>query len=506
MNIPLAAPYDQSDRLRARHDFDAEADAARRDLFEYFAPPLTQAPPLTETNAPPMAADVPPPSAADAPPEAVVAEEDEDAAWHHQILAWYDATQDDEISGHEPESPDEIAASALDACAADAEVAAPPDDEISNHEPESHEEIAACDADARTAHADAAPLDEVSKADLRRLETTLSWLQTEAEACRLPPVTPLPLVPGLPAMETSIDRGTLDRTLRLAPPLPAWLREPQAASLPAPPHRDRVLWPPAIKVLMVCAVAAPLSYYFVLATSPLYKRVVEVAAVVSLDDSPVVHAPKQRDRLRMSTAAPESEPAADVFALAVERNVETAAPPKWARLETPIRPIPQLPDTEAFAILAPAVPAQAGQPEMPPVEVPRVEAPGAETPRGETAKAEIVTGPPATAVTEDEAPSPPVAAPRAAGSQDVRLLLDRGKQFFDVGDLIAARILFLRAANAGDAAAAVAMGATYDPVVLAERGVRGVAADLDKARRWYERAREMGSPEGPRRLEMLANR
>jgi TPR repeat protein len=88
----------------------------------------------------------------------------------------------------------------------------------------------------------------------------------------------------------------------------------------------------------------------------------------------------------------------------------------------------------------------------------------------------------------------------------VRLLLDQGKQFFDVGDLIAARILFLRAANAGDAAAAVAMGATYDPVVLADRGVRGVAADLDKARSWYERAREMGSPEGPRRLEMLANR
>jgi TPR repeat protein len=50
------------------------------------------------------------------------------------------------------------------------------------------------------------------------------------------------------------------------------------------------------------------------------------------------------------------------------------------------------------------------------------------------------------------------------------------------------------------------MGATYDPVVLADRGYRPVAADLDKARGWYERAKEMGSPEGPRRLEMLANR
>jgi hypothetical protein len=500
MNIPLEAPCDQSDWLRARRD--ADADAAQRDLFEYFAPPLTEA------HAPPIAADAPPAIAADAPPaappEAVATEKDEDAAWHDQILAWYGSTQDDEISDHEPESLDEIAACDSDGCAADAEGAAPPDDEISDHEPASLDGIAACDLIACAAHAEVALLDEVTKADLRRLETTLSWLQTEAEACRLPPVTPLPLVPGLPAVEPSIDRDTLHRTLHQAPPLPAWLREPEAAPLPAPPHRGRVSWPRAIKVMMVCAVAAPLSYYFALATSPLYKRLVEVAAVVSLDDSPVARSPKRPDRLRMNMAALVSAPAEGVFAL--ERNVETAAPPKWARLETPIRPIPQLPETEAFALLAPAVPAPAAQPEMPQVEVPRVEALGAETPRGETAKAEVVTGPPATAVAEDEAPSPPVPAARAAKSQDVRLLLDQGKQFFDVGDLIAARILFLRAANAGDAAAAVAMGATYDPVVLADRGVRGVAADLDKARSWYERAREMGSPEGPRRLEMLANR
>jgi hypothetical protein len=56
------------------------------------------------------------------------------------------------------------------------------------------------------------------------------------------------------------------------------------------------------------------------------------------------------------------------------------------------------------------------------------------------------------------------------------------------------------------AAAAIAIGSTYDPVVPADRGVRGLASDLDKARSWYERAKEMGSPEGPRRLEMLANR
>ena len=99
-----------------------------------------------------------------------------------------------------------------------------------------------------------------------------------------------------------------------------------------------------------------------------------------------------------------------------------------------------------------------------------------------------------------------VSATKTANSEDVKLLIDRGNHFFETGDLISARILFTRAANAGDAAAAVAIGATYDPVVLANRGVRGVAPDLEKARSWYERAKEMGSPEGRRRLEMLANR
>ena len=47
------------------------------------------------------------------------------------------------------------------------------------------------------------------------------------------------------------------------------------------------------------------------------------------------------------------------------------------------------------------------------------------------------------------------------------------------------------------------MGATYDPAVLANRVVRGIGADPEEARVWYEKARELGSPEGPRRLEML---
>jgi len=75
-----------------------------------------------------------------------------------------------------------------------------------------------------------------------------------------------------------------------------------------------------------------------------------------------------------------------------------------------------------------------------------------------------------------------------------------------VGDVAAARIVFQRAAQAGDAAAALAMGATYDPLVLNKIGVVGVTADPDKARGWYVKAQQLGSPEAPRRLELLAHR
>jgi TPR repeat protein len=36
--------------------------------------------------------------------------------------------------------------------------------------------------------------------------------------------------------------------------------------------------------------------------------------------------------------------------------------------------------------------------------------------------------------------------------------------------------------------------------------VRGIEANVEKARSWYQKARDFGSAEAPRRLEMLANR
>jgi hypothetical protein len=111
------------------------------------------------------------------------------------------------------------------------------------------------------------------------------------------------------------------------------------------------------------------------------------------------------------------------------------------------------------------------------------------------------------------APGLPVtAAPRAVKTvrqldpEAVKLLMQQGEQFVAAGDLVTARLVFQRAAEAGDATAALAMGATYDPIVLAKLGARGIGADVDKARNWYQKAQEFGSAEAPHRIEMLANR
>ena len=82
----------------------------------------------------------------------------------------------------------------------------------------------------------------------------------------------------------------------------------------------------------------------------------------------------------------------------------------------------------------------------------------------------------------------------------------QGEQFAATGDLVTARIVLQRAAEAGDAEAAMALGATYDPEVLSKLGAVGISADVEKARSWYQKAESFGSSEATRRLAVLANR
>ena len=57
-----------------------------------------------------------------------------------------------------------------------------------------------------------------------------------------------------------------------------------------------------------------------------------------------------------------------------------------------------------------------------------------------------------------------------------------------LGDVAAARLYFEAGALAGDAACLTAVGTTYDPRVLNQRGLKGVYADPNKATEWYQKA------------------
>jgi hypothetical protein len=83
--------------------------------------------------------------------------------------------------------------------------------------------------------------------------------------------------------------------------------------------------------------------------------------------------------------------------------------------------------------------------------------------------------------------------------------LKRGDALIASGDLAAARLVLQRAADAGDARAAITLAETYDPAILEKLGVHGVVPDLAMARGWYEKAKNFGATEATQRLELLAS-
>lgn len=105
------------------------------------------------------------------------------------------------------------------------------------------------------------------------------------------------------------------------------------------------------------------------------------------------------------------------------------------------------------------------------------------------------------------APTPaPKPALRPLDAEEIAMLLKRGGELIASGNIVAARLVYRHAAEAGEARAAFALAETYDPLVLERLGTKGLSADVAMAQTWYEKARELGSTEAPRRLEMLAKR
>ena len=109
-------------------------------------------------------------------------------------------------------------------------------------------------------------------------------------------------------------------------------------------------------------------------------------------------------------------------------------------------------------------------------------------------------------VRELTAPPSSSNAGRALPPEEIRLLVEQGEKFISDGDIVTARVIFERAAKAGDAAAALALAAAYDPIVLARLGVLGIDTDVEKARIWYQKAQSLGATQAVDRLDALARR
>jgi TPR repeat protein len=72
-----------------------------------------------------------------------------------------------------------------------------------------------------------------------------------------------------------------------------------------------------------------------------------------------------------------------------------------------------------------------------------------------------------------------------------------------LGNIVAARLFYERAAAFGSAEAATSIGKTYDPAFLVSIAAAGTAANPGLAVSWYREAAKLGDPEAARRLVIM---
>ena len=166
----------------------------------------------------------------------------------------------------------------------------------------------------------------------------------------------------------------------------------------------------------------------------------------------------------------------------------TASPVKLVHIHTGVAPLPV---ASAIPATPPAVPVHVAQ--AAPVAPAAVPMRIAEIPPAATQKAAPAADPPQAA-----------AKPVTMAPDEIAMLVKRGKDFLNNGDISSARLLLRRAAEAGDAEAALAFGSTFDPAVIARLGAIGVEADSLKARQWYEKAAALGSNLASEQIAKLA--
>jgi hypothetical protein len=305
--------------------------------------------------------------------------------------------------------------------------------------------------------------------DLERLEASLRWLQQrQAAAMRLPPAPTLSMPRSrLFGSDDTIGSRTRQRT---ADPTRSPLTSLEPERMAPPPAGSGRGSNAMLFVSIACILGAGIAYY-----------VLETAGDQAI-----------------SPAGPEPQ-------------LASLAPPALVPLE-PVRITASEPapsritggsddesGTAKNASPEPSLPLASAAP--PPTSPPP---PSAGAPMATAALHEPATM--STPVPATPGPSAAPAAARTLSAEQIRLLIEQGEKYIAVGDVVAARTIFQRAAEAGDATAALALAATYDPIVLAKLGVMGMGADVEKARAWYQMAESYGSAEASQRLLVLNKR
>lgn len=111
-----------------------------------------------------------------------------------------------------------------------------------------------------------------------------------------------------------------------------------------------------------------------------------------------------------------------------------------------------------------------------------------------------------TGSTARSTPSPPAAPARTEEQRRALRLIAKGNELLTEGDVATARLYFQRGVDAGLHEGALAMAASFDPAEIVRIGALGIQGDTQAARRWYERAKELGAPEAAERLRRLGER
>jgi hypothetical protein len=286
--------------------------------------------------------------------------------------------------------------------------------------------------------------------------------------------------------------------------------------VPEPPAGSSNLWPMMLRLGAVCTIAAMVAAAVVFLFSPKQPahKIAQASVSASVSDSD--DAPSSIESSR-GVPAVAVETSAGVTTPPAQGEVAIATPPQTPQSELAAATPPQLaegqtvtaPPAKSETPAGPAAPAQQiaslPAPTVSSANIKLAPAPGA----NELAPRPVDINPAATDPNPATNPALPPAPGQVAPGQvappsvakpavvldenEITTLIRRGKNLLNDGDFAAARVLFERAANAGSAEAALALGSTYDPNVIKRLGAIMVKPDIENARKWYQLAAARGS-------------